>query len=163
MTFKLEGGADIAAALRALADDKQIRRAEREALMAGAEPVRDRWKAEAPDDPATVAANYKGAVAAKRRSPRNGNETVDVGIDRNVDPPRIVGRKLGRGTYRDPGIAGVAPIIEFGRDGVPANPVGRRAMDAELPLATERVGRALWPAIERAAARIARKAAKGRK
>lgn len=156
-TFRIEGGALVAAALRALGNDKEINRAAREALLVAAEPIRAKAEAGAPDDPTTAGA-LKSSIKKKARKASFYRATVDVGIDKSVDPPKIVGRKTGRGTYRDPGVAGVAPIIEFGRDGVAAVAFMRNAMDAEFPATGQRIGDALWPAIEKAAKRIAKRA-----
>lgn len=161
MKVSFEGGLELAAALRGLGDDKALRLAQAKALEAGAEPVRDLARTLAPDDPAT-GLNPRQWIDFKRRPGKGTRSIVDVGIDRSDDPPTVVGRKSGRGTYRDPGIAGVSVMQEFGTDKMAANPYMRPAMDAELPRAPQRIGEALWPIIEKTAARLARKAARAK-
>lgn len=150
----MEGGPALAAALRALGDTKEISGAVRTALRKGAEPVRDKAKALAPKEVHNLEHSIKIAAAKKTA----GEIAVVVGIDRSVDPPRMVGRKNGRGAYRDPGVAGHSVIQEFGRENDVARPYMRPAMDSELPEAPEIVAAALWPAIERAARRLAGRA-----
>jgi len=89
--------------------------------------------------------------------------TVVVGIDRGIDPPRQLGRKRGRGTYRDPGVAGHSVITEFGRPGAPAQPFMTPAWDAEAPGLTGRIISALGPAIAAEAERLERRTRKGKK
>lgn len=155
VTFGFEGGAALQAALRELGDSKAIKTAARQALRKAIAPVRTRARELVPVDQGKLRQSIK--VAADKSRERD-QLWVKVGIDRSVDPPRQKPQLSGGGSYRDPGVAGHSVIIEFGRAGVPAQPFLTPAMDAELPGAIGRLTTELWPAIERAAARLARRA-----
>ena len=99
------------------------------------------------------------AKGEKLDSPEFG---IVIGIDANEQPARYVVRKTrsngGKGgTYRDPGVAGVAPITEFGRVGQPAEPFMRPAFDTEGEATIRRFSEEAGPIIERTAARLAKK------
>jgi HK97 gp10 family phage protein len=145
------GGRALEAKLLALGE-KVARKAAGQALKAAAEPIRERARSEAPDDPANGAGNFLVNSIAVDKVRRKGDVVkVAVGIDQTVDPPVEKPRQSGNGSYRDPGVAGVAVIIEFGRDGVPANGFMRRTWDAEKDASLKRVGDALAGAIAREA------------
>ncbi len=157
VSVEFKGGVELQAALARLADDRQIMVAARQALRSAARPI----QATAID----LAPEYQGFLKqAIKVGPGKGEDRdhlfVVVGIDQNVDPPRYVARANGKGVYRDPGVAGHSVIVEFGRADVPAEPFMTPAWDQHAMLTPDRIGEALWPAIDRAAARIARKAAK---
>lgn len=154
--IKVEGGQAAEAALRELGEWQFIRRAAMEALRAGALPIRDKAKELAPKDKLDLDRSIK---AQPGRS-RDDILWYEIGIDPNVQPARIVARKTGRGTYRDPGVAGVAPMQEFGTPLMPANPFMIPAWDSEKADTPGRIVASLGPAIEKQAAKIARKAAK---
>lgn len=154
VTVAFEGGLELQAALRALGDDRQIAVAARQALRAAAKPIRDTAVELAPEDEGLLKQSIK--IGPGKGDDRD-HLTVVVGIDQNVDPPTWKPRKSGTGVYRDPGVAGHSVIIEFGRADAPAQPYLTPAWDRHALLTPPRVGQALWPAIARAAARIARR------
>lgn len=175
VTVKIDGLREIEAALEALGDEAVARRVGRAAVKKALEPMQERAKAMAPDDPATGVGKHLresikvGSASASRVN--RGQEIVGdkedqvwavLGIDQNVDPPKDVPRKSGDGTYRDPGVAGVATIIEFGREGVPAVPFMRSAWDSGKDALPRLVAAAIKPKIEAAAKRLARKRARAR-
>lgn len=127
--------------------------------------MRDAAKDGVPVDQGDLQRSIKSAPAKgeKLNSPEFG---IVIGIDANEQPARYVVRKTksngGKGgTYRDPGVAGVAPIIEFGKIGEPAQPFMRRAYDAEGENTIRRFGQVAGLHIERAAARLAKKRGRG--
>jgi HK97 gp10 family phage protein len=154
VTVDLKGFRELEAKLRALADSKEVKRAGREALRKAAEPIRDQAKALAPKDIHNLEKSIKTAATRGLKGDAAG---VTIGIDRNVDPPVYRGRKRGKGSYRDPGVAGNAVIQEFGSERMAANPFMRPAWDAEKDATPRRIADALGTAIERAARRIARR------
>lgn len=159
-SVKVEGLRALERKLHQLGDLPAVRRAGRKALRAGGAPMVASAKQFAPDDPVTgpdlhLRASIKMATGRRERGDDGDQVWVVIGIDANVDPPVLRRRKDGRGSYRDPGVAGVASIIEFGRAGVPAAPFFRPAWDAHKAGATAIVGRALGPAIETEAAKLA--------
>lgn len=157
VTVEFSGGRELEAALRALGDQPMMRQAAKKALTLAAEPIRAAWAARAPDDPKT-AGNLKQSVKIGPQRSRDKDQVwVKIGIDSGVDPAVVRPRKSGRGSYRDPGVAGNAAIQEFGTAKMPANPSARPAWDAEAPATPGRIGAVLGPEIEAAAARIARK------
>lgn len=160
VTTQFKGGAALQAALRALGDDRSINTAGRAGLRAGAEPIRALAVALAPVDQGKLKQAIKVASAKAGRGDDRDHLRVVVGIDRSVDPPSFKPRIGGKGSYRDPGVAGHSVIIEFGRAGAPAQPYFTPAWEAEKHGAPERIGAALWPAIERAAKRLATKRAR---
>ena len=157
-TFKFTGGKDIEAALKALGDPKAIRRAALFGLRKAAEPMRDKAKSLAPRDVGNLEESIKIGSAKRKRGGDGDEAGVIIGIDRSVQPARDVPRADGNGTYRDPGVAGVAPIKEFGAPEInqPAEPFMRPAFDSEKERTPARVADHLWPAIERAAKRKGR-------
>lgn len=164
MKIEVEGGLEIAATLRELGDDKAVRSALRNALRAAALPMRDAAKNRVPVDQGDLQRSIK--IGPRRRRSGEDPDTLGVliGIDANEQPAKEVPRKTRSGrstTYRDPGVAGVGPITEFGRPGEAAKPFMRPAFDAEGEKTIQRFGHTAGPAIEKQAARIARKRAKG--
>lgn len=165
MKIEVSGAADIQSALRELGDPKAIRTALRAALRKAARPMLDAARNRVPVDQGDLKQSVKFAVAKGERpsSPQFG---IVIGIDMNVQPAKIVTRKTrsngGKGgTYRDPGVAGVAPIIEFGKPGEPAQPFMRSAFDSEGEATLGRFAQVAGPEIERVAARLAKKRANG--
>lgn len=159
-TVEVVGLRELERKLQALGDLPAIRRAGREALRAGGRPMLDAVIAGAPDDPATGPGKYlkqsiKMATGRAQRSAGGEQVWVVIGIDVNVDPPQVVRRKRGSGSYRDPGVAGVGPMIEFGTAEMAAQPFFRPAWDEHKSGTTLLVGRALGPAIEVQAQRLA--------
>lgn len=157
--MKIEGGLEIQAALRELGDPKSVKNALRKALRDAAKPMLERAREGVPVDKGDLKRSVKMAAAKRERlnSPEFG---IVIGIDANVQPARNIPRKTRSGkstTYRDPGVAGVAPIVEFGKIGEPAKPFMRGAFDAEAEATIRRFGTTAGPAIEAAAARLAKK------
>lgn len=155
-TITVEGGQAAEAALRSLGEWQFIRRAAMAALKAGALPIRDKAKALAPKDKLDLTDSIK----ARPGRMRDDILWFEIGVDPDVQPAVYVARKSGRGSYRDPGVAGVAPMQEFGTPDMPANPFMLPAWDSEKAATPGRIVTSLGPAIEKQAAKIARKAAK---
>jgi hypothetical protein len=159
-TFSFEGGLDAAAALRRLADSKAAVRAGRAALREAAAPIVADAKVAVPVDKGDLRRSIKVATGRRERGSDGDVTSVVIGIDLNVQPPREVPRADGNGTYRDPGVAGVAVIQEFDPENG-GNPFMRPAWDANSAATPGRVGKALGPAIEREAERLARRRSRG--
>ncbi len=162
ITFKFEGGRELERKLAELADPKRMRSAARSALRKGAEPMVSTARALVPLDRGDLFRSIKQGAGKARRGGDPDRVTQLVGIDRNEQPPKEVARKQesAKGsTYRDPGVAGVGPIIEFGRpeQGVPPQPFLRPAFDARKEESVKIIGTELGKAIERQAKIIARK------
>lgn len=155
VTVKFEGGREIERALREIGDPKAIRRIGLFALRKAAEPMREAAKRSAPKDVGDLAESIKIASARRGRGSDGDEAKVLIGIDQSVQPPEEVEKADGSGTYRDPGVAGVSVIKEFGREGEPAQPFMRPAFDSEAGATPGRVGEHIGPAIERAAKRNA--------
>lgn len=155
VTVKFEGGQALEAALRALGNNRQVALATRLALQEAAKPIRDTAIALAPEHDGFLKQAIK--IGAGKGDDKDVLWVV-VGIDQRLDPPTYKGRLTGTGVYRDPGVAGHSVIVEFGRPDVPPEPYMTPAWDQHSSLTPERVGKALWPQIERAAARLAKRA-----
>lgn len=161
MSIKVTGLANVQSALRELGDPRAIRVTLRAALREAARPMLDSIKGRVPVDQGDLQRSIKMA-AAKGEKPDSPQFGIVIGIDINEQPSRIIVRKTrsdnGRGgTYRDPGVAGTGPITEFGRPGQPATPMFRRGFDAEGQGTIDRFAAAAGRAIERTAARIAKR------
>lgn len=166
MKIEIDGAAEISAALRELRDPKTVRAALRAALRAAARPMLDAARSNVPVDQGDLQRSLKMAAARgeKLDEPQFG---IVIGIDINEQPATYVVRKTnsgGRskgsgkgGFYRDPGVAGVGPMIEFGWPGRPARPFMRRALDAEGEATIRRFGDVAGPVIERFAERLAKR------
>ncbi|HEY8604723.1 HK97-gp10 family putative phage morphogenesis protein [Tsuneonella suprasediminis] len=167
MKVKFEGSGELEAALRNLGNRVTAKNVAKRALTKAAEPIRDRARSLAPDDPATGMGKFlrDSIKTAPGRRSRGDRVWALVGIDSEVDPVRYVDRKSGRGDYRDPGVAGVAVIMEFGApaNNIPAQPFMRPAWEAEKLSAPERIATELRDEIDKSAARAARKAARSKK
>lgn len=161
VTVSVDGLADLEKALFELGSTSTARRVGQRALMQAAQPMVDRARANAPDDPNTPL-GLKQAIAAKPSNRNRSRDTAEViiGIDWDIEPARDVARKSGRGTYRDPGVGGNALMQEFGTTKMKAQPFMRPALDAEAENTIRRVGETLGPEIEKSAARLAKRRAK---
>jgi HK97 gp10 family phage protein len=158
VTVKFSGGRELEAALLALGDQAAMRRTAARALRLAGEPIRAAAVALAPDDPQT-AGNLKQAIRLGPQKSRDKDQVwVRIGIDSTVDPAAEKQRQSGRGSYRDPGVAGNAVIQEFGTPKMPANPFMRPAWDAGSAAAPGLIARELWDAIAKSAARLAKRA-----
>lgn len=173
----LSGGHDLDRALRELARAADARTVGRAALRAAARPIVADAKARAPDDPATGANKFlrqsikQGPISRARAGrgqslPGKGSNRakdeiwIAVGIDQSVDPPRRKPRRTGKGSYRDPGVAGVSVMIEFGTSKAAAQPFMRPAWDANRADSVGIIAGEITPQLEKAAQRIARRARK---
>lgn len=156
VSFKFEGGMEAAALLKALGDSRAAARAGRAALTEAAKPFVATAKALVPVDKGKLKESIKVANGKRERGDDGDQVSVVIGIDIEVDPPRIVSRADGQGSYRDPGVAGVSVIQEFDLEHG-GNPFMRPAWDQNKGSAPAEVGRALGPAIEAEAGRLARR------
>lgn len=164
MKVSIKGGPEIEAALRQLGNQITARNVGRRALLQAAQPIENRARQLAPDDPKTGAGKFlKESIKTAPRKSRNKDQLwVAVGIDASVDPGKEVPRKSGSGSYRDPGVAGVAVIQEFGApaQNIPARPFMRPAWEAEKAASPQRVADIAAVEVEKAAQRAARKKAR---
>lgn len=164
MKIEVSGLSDIQAALRELGDPRAVRTTLRGILRKAAKPMLEKARANAREDTGALKRSVKMA-AAKGEKPDSAEFGIVIGIDGNEDPARYVVRKTNSdggkgGTYRDPGVAGVAVIEEFGRPGEPAHPFFRPAFDQEGQATIERFAQLAGPEIEKTAARIAKRRGK---
>jgi HK97 gp10 family phage protein len=165
MKIEVEGLTDLQTALRELGDPRAIKTALRASLRKAARPMLEAARARVPVDKGDLKRSVKIA-AAKGERLDSLEFGVVIGIDANEQPARYVVRKTksdgGRGgTYRDPGVAGVAPITEFGRPGQAAEPFMRPAFDTEGEATIRRFGEVAGAEIERVATRLAKKRGAG--
>lgn len=175
MKIEVDGALDIKAALEELGDPKVVRRLVRRLIKIAAQPMVDKARELAPVDEGNLQASIKvEAGKSDRRTP--GVTSLILGIDSEVQPavyyPRQKPRKAktrkfrsGRvpviaSMWRDPGVAGVAWIKEFGTPTKAATPFMRPAYDAEGDATIERFAQLAGPEIEKTAARIAKKRGK---
>lgn len=161
MKIEVDGLSDLQAALRELGDPRAVKTALRASLRKAGKPMVEKIRSKVREDKGDLKRSVKMA-AAKGEKPDSPEFAIVIGIDVNEGPARIVTRKTrsnrGKGgTYRDPGVAGVAVIEEFGRPGEAANPAFRPAFDEEGEATIRRFGESAGPEIERVAARLARK------
>lgn len=162
ISVKFENAKEIEQMLAELGDQKAVRRAVRNALREAGAPMMELARNLAPFDQGDLKRSIKMATAKRFRGQDQDQFGIVIGIDSNEQPPREVARKEGKGgTYRDPGVAGAGPIIEFGRPGVAAKPFMRPAFDAEGEKTIKRFGEVAGPAIEKEAEKLARKRSKG--
>ncbi|MGL5447897.1 MAG: HK97 gp10 family phage protein [Rhabdaerophilum sp.] len=161
MRIEVDGLLDLQAALRELGEPKAIKTALRGALRKAGKPMLEKIR----DGVSLDKGDYKRAVkmaAAKGERADSPEFGIVIGVDSNEQPAKIVTRKTrsnrGRGgTYRDPGVAGVSVMDEFGTPTQPANPAFRRGFDTEGEATIRRFGEAAMPEIEKVAARLARR------
>jgi HK97 gp10 family phage protein len=161
MKIEVSGLADLQSALRELGEPKAVRTALRAALRKAGRPMLEAAQARVPVDKGDLRRSIKMAAAKGEKvdSPKFG---IVIGIDINEQPAMIVPRKKRakgrRGvTYRDPGVAGVGPMTEFGTPQKGAEPFMRPAFDTEGEATIRRFGEVAGPEIERVAARLAKK------
>lgn len=161
MKIEVSGLTDLQSALHELGEPRAIRVALRAALRKAARPMLDKIIDAVPVDQGDYRRAVKMAAAKGERldSPEFG---IVIGVDANEQPARIITRKTrsngGRGgTYRDPGVAGVAVMNEFGTPTSKAQPAFRPGFDQEAEPTIRRFGEVAGPEIERVAARIAKR------
>jgi HK97 gp10 family phage protein len=157
-TVKVAGLADLEKALFELGSPSTARRVGQRALMKASEPMVAAIKRFAPKEEGNLEQSIKAQPSSRNRD--KDVAQVLIGIDASVQPRTVVPRKSGKGTYIDPGVAGVAVIQEFGDEKMQANPFARPGFEAEAAATIVRVGETLGPEIEASAARLARKRAK---
>ena len=164
MKVEFKGGQKLEAALRQLGKRVLAKNVAKRALVKAAEPIRDRAKSLAPDDPATGAGKFLRDSIKAGPGKRNRGDRVWalVGIDADVDPAVYRDRKSGSGDYRDPGVAGVAVIQEFGApaQNIPPQPFMGPAWSTEGPKSPDRIATELWSEIEKSRERASKKAAR---
>lgn len=162
ISVKFENAKEIERMLAELGDQKAMRRAIRAALRQAGAPMMERAISLVPVDQGDLKRSIKMATAKRYRGQDQDQFGVVIGIDANEQPAKEVPRKTKsgrgkRGTYRDPGVAGVGPITEFGRPGKSARPFMRPAFDFEGEATIRRFGEVAGAAIEKEAAKLARK------
>lgn len=157
-SIRVEGLAELEKALFDLGSTSTARRVGQRALVEGAAPMVAAIQALAPKDQGDLVQSIKIQPSTRNRS-KDTAEAV-IGIDSSVQPPVMVTRKRGKGTYRDPGVSGVAVLQEFGDSQMAANPFMRPGFDATAAGVIINIGRYLGPEIEKSAARLARRRAK---
>lgn len=148
MKVEFRGGKELEAALSELKKATQ-KNVARRALRKAAEPIRDRWAELVPVDQGDLKRSIQIGNAIKSfNKAGNRGQTVSqfVGIDESQD------RRLH--------IYG--PISEFGSESHPAQPAGRPAFEQTRDIALARLGDDLKSEIDKAAARAAKKAARGK-
>lgn len=162
ITVKIQNAREIEQALAELGDSKAMRRAVRAALRDAGTPMMELARSLVPIDKGDLKRSIKMRAAKRLKGQDEDTFGIAIGIDTNEEPARQVVRKTksngGKGgTYRDPGVAGAGPIVEFGRPGVPAKPFMRPAFDTEGENTIRRFGEVAGKAIEAEAARLAKK------
>lgn len=178
MKITVKGAAAAQAALRELKDTATAKRIGRKAIKQAAEIIATKARSLAPDDPATGAGKFLRQsikVAPPKRARFNrgqsrGNIDAEdqvwmlIGIDQSVDPPKEVRRKNGKGSYRDPGVAGVSVIMEFGAPGgnISPRPFMGPAWESEKEATAQRIVDNVTTEAFKAAERAARKRARGK-
>lgn len=164
MKVTVKGGREAAAALRSIGNQVTARRIGRKAIKPSAEIIAAKAASLAPDDPATGVGKYlRASIAVAPAKSRDKDQVwMNVGIDKSVDPPKDVQRKSGKGTYRDPGVAGVSVIMEFGAPGanIAPRPFFGPAWESEKDATAQRITDAVLTEATKAAERAARKRAK---
>lgn len=165
MRIDVDGLTDLQSALRELGDPRAVRTALRATLRKAGKPMLEKIRSKVREDKGDLKRSIK-MTAAKGESLDSPEFGIVIGVDANEGPARIVNRKTrsnrGKGgTYRDPGVAGVAVIEEFGRPGEAANPSFRPAFDEEGEATIRRFAEEAGPVIERTAARLARRRGQG--
>lgn len=153
MTEKIEGLSDLDRALGEL-PKTTAKAALRRAGLAALEPFVDKWKSLAPVD--------ADPASTPNRPPGTFRDSIHAGTKLNRSQAKTARREgksfveVYAGTNDKAGVQS-----EFGNVHQAAQPAGRPAWDASQPQVIERFGKLLGPEIEKAAARLARKAARG--
>lgn len=152
MKAEFKGGREIEAALKALGITTTRKRGiATRALRVAAEPIREEW------------ANGVDVKSGDlKRSIKVGNRATTKAIRqyRRTSGADVVEQYVGIDPTEGKDLPIYAPIEEFGNEGQPANPAGRRAWEAKKMEAFEIVSSAMWKEIETTAKREARKTAR---
>lgn len=175
ISIKIDGALEIQKALEELGDPKIVRRLVRRVIKQAGQPMVEAARNLAPVDEGNLRESIK--VEAGKRDRKTPDVTsLVLGIDASVQPAVYYPRQKPRKTptrkfrsgrvpivatmWRDPGVAGVAWIKEFGTPTKAATPFMRPAFDLEGPATIERFGQLAGPEIEKTAARLAKRRAK---
>lgn len=158
VSVKIEGLAEMEAALAELGSPSTARRVGQRALIAAAAPMVQTIQALAPKDRMNLERSIKAQPSSFGR--RDGRASVVIGIDSSVKPTVSRPTKSGTGTAIDLGVGGYSVMQEFGTVNMAANPYMRPGFDAEAEATIRRVGDTLGPEIEKSAARLAKRRAK---
>ena len=168
--FSFEGGKALEAALRRIGKEATARNIGTRALKLAAEPIADEARRNAPRDKGFLQESIKIGTKAnmgRGRALRSSGDRVYVfiGIDGSVLPPKEAKTKRNKRKTRflqaGGGVAAYSIAVENGTVSMAPQPYMRPAFDGQKENAVKRLGPALWEEIEKAAARAAKKAAKG--
>lgn len=165
MKIKVDGLAELQAALAELGAPRAIKTALRGGLSKAARPMLEAIRSKVPVDTGNLKRSLKMA-AAKGEKPDSPQFGIVIGIDSNEQPAEYKVRKTksggnrkgaGKGGYyRDPNVAGHGPMIEFGTPRQAAQPFMRPGFDQEGESTIRRFGEVAGAEIERVAARLAK-------
>ncbi|MGJ0236982.1 HK97-gp10 family putative phage morphogenesis protein [Novosphingobium fluoreni] len=168
--LNLSGFKELENALAGLKDKATSRRVANRALQKAAEPIRDRAKELAPDDPATGQGKFLGEAikigrAAGRMQKLGNSGTVVstfVGIDGSVKPAKPSTKRFTKKGTGKPGggVAAYSIFMELGTGTHSAQPYMRPAFEEKKQEAVEGMADILREEIVATQARAARKAAR---
>lgn len=155
MKAEFKGGRELEAALKSLGFTTSRKRGiATRALREAAEPIREEWANGVDVNSGDLKKSIKVGNRASTKQSRafrrgKGSAMVEqyVGIDASEGKDLPI----------------YAPIEEFGNEGHPANPAGRRAWEAQKVPAAESLNGAMWAEIERTAKRAAARTARLKK
>lgn len=152
MKVKFEGGRELEAALKALdISAARKRNLAGRALEKSAEPIRDEWAANVD----VQSGDLKRSIKIGKRAQTRGTRKFARGAGKD-----IVERFVGVDPSEGQDLEIYAYIEEFGNEGQPANPAGRKAWEGKKMEAFDRIGSDLWGEISRTAKREAAKTAR---
>lgn len=152
MKAEFKGGREIEAALKALGITTARKRGiATRALRVAAEPIREEW---------ANGVDVKSGALKKSIKVGNRVSTKQSRAFRQGAGSAIVEQYVGIDASEGKDLPIYAPIEEFGNEGQPANPAGRRAWEAKKMEAFDIVSSAMWKEIEATAKREARKTAR---
>ncbi|MEE4452865.1 HK97-gp10 family putative phage morphogenesis protein [Novosphingobium resinovorum] len=170
MSMKTTGFKELDVALAGLKDKATSRRVAERALRRGAEPIRDRAKELAPDDPDTGKGKYLveaikiGRAAGVQQKLGNSGSVVStfVGIDGSVKRAKPSTKRFTKKGTGKPGggVAAYSIFMEEGSATHSAQPYMRPAFEEKKEEAVENMADILREEIFEAQARAARKAAR---
>lgn len=152
MKAEFKGGREIEAALKALVlSTGRNRGIATRALRTAAEPIREEWAngvdVQSGDLKRSIKVGNRASTKQSRAFRRGAGSAI---VEQYVGIDASEGKDLPIYSY----------IEEFGNEGQPANPAGRRAWEGKKMEALEVVSDALWGEIEKTAKREARKTAR---
>lgn len=168
--LSLSGFKELEKALAELKDKATSRRVADRALRRGAEPIRDRAKELAPDDPSNGEGKYLveaikiGRAAGAQQKLGNSGNVVStfVGIDGSVKPAQPSTKRLTKKGTGKPGggVAAYSIFMEMGTESHAAQPYMRPAYEEKKEEAVKGMADILREEIITTQARAARKAAR---